>query len=205
MKKSWIVIGAIVVVLVIIVGWCISTYNGMFTEETKVDESWANVESQYQRRKDLIPNLEKTVKAFAKHEEKTFVDVTKARTAAARAQQVADGLPKEVPADQQELDRYMAAQNEAKRTLDIYVNAVTEAYPELKSNQNFMDFQENLTGTENRIQVARTNYNEAVKNYNLKVGRFPGKMVAGLFGFQKKSMFRADADASLAPSVFDEE
>ena len=202
MKKyrTLIIIGAIVLVLVI---WLVSGYNGMLNTQVEVDTAWGNVESQYQRRKDLIPNLEKTVKAFAKHEGKTYTEVVKARSAAVRAQQNADqAAGGAIPADEQQMDRYMLAQDQAKKTLDIYVNAVREAYPELRSSQNFLDFQENLTGTENRIQVARVNYNDAVKVYNKKVRSFPNVLISGMFGFTPKSMFKADADAASAPSVF---
>lgn len=198
-----IIIGA---VLLVLIGWLAMGYNSMLNAELAVDKSWGNVESQYQRRKDLIPNLEKTVKAYAKHEENTFTEVVKARTAAQKAQQVADLTAQEgVPADDQQMQRYMLAQDQAKKTLDIYVNAVTEAYPDLRSSQNFMDFQENLTGTENRIQVARANYNEAVETYNKKVRSFPNVLISGMLGFSKKSMFKADADAAIAPQVFEEE
>lgn len=176
----------------------------MLSSELEVEKSWGNVESQYQRRKDLIPNLEKTVKAFARHEENTYTNVVKARTAAQRAQQAADMTAQAVPDDDMQMERYMQAQDQAKKALDIYVNAVTEAYPELRSSQNFLDFQENLTGTENRIQVARANYNEAVQTYNKKVRSFPNVLISGIFGFSKKSMFKADADAALAPQVFEE-
>ncbi|MBP3298576.1 MAG: LemA family protein [Muribaculaceae bacterium] len=203
MKKytTLIVIGAIVLVLGI---WLGVGYNSMLSSELEVEKSWGNVESQYQRRKDLIPNLEKTVKAFARHEEKTYTEVVKARTAAQRAQQAADMTAQAVPDDDLQMERYMQAQDQAKKALDIYVNAVTEAYPELRSSQNFLDFQENLTGTENRIQVARANYNEAVQTYNKKVRSFPNVLISGIFGFSKKSMFKADADAALAPQVFEE-
>lgn len=203
MKKytTLIVIGVIVLVLGI---WLGVGYNSMLSSELEVEKSWGNVESQYQRRKDLIPNLEKTVKAFARHEENTYTNVVKARTAAQRAQQAADMTAQAVPDDDMQMERYMQAQDQAKKALDIYVNAVTEAYPELRSSQNFLDFQENLTGTENRIQVARANYNEAVQTYNKKVRSFPNVLISGIFGFSKKSMFKADADAALAPQVFEE-
>lgn len=203
MKKytTLIVIGVIVLVLGI---WLGVGYNSMLSSELEVEKSWGNVESQYQRRKDLIPNLEKTVKAFARHEENTYTEVVKARTAAQRAQQAADMTAQAVPDDDMQMERYMQAQDQVKKALDIYVNAVTEAYPELRSSQNFLDFQENLTGTENRIQVARANYNEAVQTYNKKVRSFPNVLISGIFGFSKKSMFKADADAALAPQVFEE-
>lgn len=209
MMKKYRVLIIIGVVLICLIGWLAAGYNGMLNAELEVDKTWGNVESQYQRRKDLIPNLEKTVKAFAKHEEKTYTEVVKARTAAQRAQQVADMTTQQqggqAPADDQQMNRFMQAQEQASKALDVYVNAVTEAYPELRSSQNFLDFQENLTGTENRIQVARANYNEAVQAYNKKVRSFPNVMISGMFGFSKKSMFQADADAALAPQVFEDE
>lgn len=197
-----IVIGGIVLILII---WLASGYNGMYSEKQALDKAWGNVESQYQRRKDLIPNLENTVKAFAKHEEETFTNVVKARNAANAAQNAANSLPQQIPADEQEMARYMQTQAEASKALDVYVNAVAEAYPDLRSSENFKDFQENLTGTENRIQVARTNYNEAVEKYNKKVRSFPNVLISGMFGFTEKSMFRADADAASAPKVFEED
>lgn len=204
MKKytPLLIIGGLLLVVII---WLTSGYNGMYSEKQALDKAWGNVESQYQRRKDLIPNLEKTVKAFAKHEEETFTNVVKARKAANQAQDAANALPQQIPSDEQEMARYMQTQAEASKALDVYVNAVAEAYPELRSSQNFLDFQENLTGTENRIQVARANYNDAVEKYNKKVRSFPNVLISGMFGFTEKSMFRADADAARAPQVFDEE
>lgn len=197
----WIVIGGVLLILII---WIASGYNGMLTSEQEVDNKWGDVQSQYQRRKDLIPNLENTVKKYAQHEEQTLTKVTEARNSALQAQRLAEALPQEMPADEQEMERYMQTQENATRALNVYVNAVTEAYPNLLSNQNFLDFQENLTGTENRIQVARANYNEAVKAYNVKVRSFPNVLISGMLGFQKKSMFRADADASVAPVVMND-
>lgn len=204
MKKytPLLIIGGLLLVVII---WLTSGYNGMYSEKQALDKAWGNVESQYQRRKDLIPNLEKTVKAFAKHEEETFTNVVKARKAANQAQDAANALPQQIPSDEQEMARYMQTQAEASKALDVYVNAVAEAYPELRSSQNFLDFQENLTGTENRIQVARANYNDAVEKYNKKVRSFPNVLISGMFGFTEKSMFRADADAARAPQVFDED
>ncbi|MCM1320185.1 MAG: LemA family protein [Muribaculaceae bacterium] len=201
MKKytPWIIIGAVILCLAF---WIGGTYNGMYKKELEVDQKWGDLQSQYQRRKDLIPNLENTVKSYAKYEGETLTKVTEARTRAQAAQQQADALPKEAPEDDQALARYNQVQQEATKALNMYVNAVTEAYPDLKANQNYLDFQENLTGTENRIQVARTNYNEAVMKYNKKVGSFPNVMLSGMLGFHKKSMFQADADAAQAPTVF---
>lgn len=167
MKKytPWIVVGGIVLILVI---WLASGYNGMNSSSLEVDNSWANVQSQYQRRKDLIPNLEATVKKYAAHESETLTSVTEARAGVDKTQQAVNALPAEAPSDEMEMARYMQTQAEAAKALDIYVNAVKEAYPDLKANENFLDLQEQLEGTENRIQVARQNYNEAVKLYNKK-------------------------------------
>lgn len=201
MKKytPWIVAGGIVLILVI---WLAVGYNGMNSSSLEVDNSWANVQSQYQRRKDLIPNLEATVKKYAQHESETLTSVTEARAGVDKAQQAVNALPAEAPSDEMEMSRYMQTQAEAAKALDIYVNAVKEAYPDLKANENFLDLQEQLEGTENRIQVARQNYNEAVKLYNKKVSSFPNVLISGMFGFQKRSMFQADADAAAAVKVF---
>ena len=203
MKKygKWIVIAGIILILAVWVG---ATYNSMYKTELIVDQKWGDLQSQYQRRKDLIPNLENTVKSYAEYEGETLTKVTEARSRVQAAQQNVDALPQEAPQDEQEMARYNQVQDEATKALNLYVNAVTEAYPDLKANQNYLDFQENLTGTENRIQVARANYNEAVMAYNKKVRTFPNVMVSGILGFQKKSMFQADADAAQAPTVFDD-
>lgn len=195
------IIGGIVLILII---WLAAGYNGMNSASLEVDESWANVQSQYQRRKDLIPNLEATVKKYAEHESKTFTAVTEARAGLDKSQRAVNSLPKEIPSDEQQMARYLQTQAEAKKALDLYINAVAEAYPDLKANENFRDLQTQLEGTENRIQVARANYNETVKKYNKKVTSFPNVLISGMFGFQKHSSFQADADAATAPKVFDE-
>lgn len=205
MSKKNIIIGAIIAAVVILIIWIASGYNGMVTQEQNVDTAWGNVESQYQRRKDLIPNLERTVKAYTKHEGETYLAVTKARSAAMNAQDDAmQAGAQGAPTDPQQMQRYMDAQDNARKALDIYVNAVKEAYPDLKSSQNFADFQAQLEGTENRIQVAREAYNETVKNYNITVRKFPNVLISGMFGFQKRTMFQAEAGAQRAPEVFEE-
>ena len=193
----WIIVGGMVI-------WLAVGYNGMNTASLEVDNSWANVQSQYQRRKDLIPNLEATVKKYAEHESQTLTAVTEARAGVDKTQQAVNALPAEAPADEMQMAQYMKAQADAAKALDIYVNAVKEAYPDLKANENFLALQEQLEGTENRIQVARQNYNETVKVYNKKVSSFPNVMISGMFGFQKRSMFQADADAASAPKVFED-
>ncbi len=218
MNKKWLVIGIVAVIVIGIFGYCAFAYNGFVKKETEVDEKWGNVQTQYQRRKDLIPNFENTVKAYTEHESKTYMGVTEARSGitpetekkiedakrkAVTAQNVANGLEMEgVPENEQDMDQYLNAQAQAQRAFNLYVNAVHEAYPDLRSSENFRDFQTVLEGTENRIQTARADYNGAVKSYNVSVRKFPNVMVAGMLGFQKKPMFRADADAQYAPEVF---
>lgn len=216
-SKKWIIIGIIAVVIIVLFGWCAVAYNGFVTQETNVDKTWGNVQTQYQRRKDLIPNFENTVKAYTEHESKTYTNVTamrsganpealaaieKAKGAAEKAQQAADAAGSAEPSTEQDMDYYLNAQAQAQKAFNIYVNAVHEAYPDLKSSQNFRDFQTVLEGTENRIQTARADYNKAVGDYNVKVRTFPNVVIAGIMGFQKKPMFRADADAQSAPEVF---
>jgi len=204
MKKRYITIGIVVIIAVLLI-WIVSGYNGMLTKEQNVDTAWSNVESQYQRRKDLIPNLERTVKAYTKHEGDTYIAVTKARSAAMTAQDDAAAISQgEAPTDEQQMRRYIDAQENARHALDIYVNAVKEAYPDLKSSQNFSDFQAQLEGTENRIQLAREAYNNTVREYNISVRSFPNVLISGMMGFTKKTMFQAEAGAQRAPQVFEE-
>lgn len=218
MSKKWIIIGIVAVIVISLFAYCAVAYNGFVTQETNVDEKWGNVQTQYQRRKDLIPNFENTVKAYTEHESKTYMGVTEARSGitpqaenkieatkqqAMNAQKAADNLDAEgVPSTEQDMEYYLNAQAQAQRAFNLYVNAVHEAYPDLKSSQNFRDFQTVLEGTENRIQTARADYNSAVNSYNVKVRKFPNVIIAGMLGFQKKPMFRADADAQSAPEVF---
>lgn len=205
MKKPAIIGGALFLLVVIIIIWIVSSYNGILTKEQSVDHAWGNVESQYQRRKDLIPNLERSVKAYTKHEGETYIAVTKARSQAAdrfaEADEAATGM---APDSQASLNRYSDAQANAARALDVYVNAVKEAYPDLQSSENFRMFQTQLEGTENRIQNAREEYNTQVKEYNVAVRRFPAVMISGIMGFGKRPMFQAEAGASRAPQVFEE-
>lgn len=202
MKKSYIIIG-VIVVLVLLLGFngC-NTYNSMVTLGENVDKSWAQVENQYQRRLDLIPNLVNTVKGYAEHESNTLESVTKARAGLSDAYNSAEQLKNGAsPADAQQFENYVAAQDRLKSAFDIYVNAVREAYPDLKANQNFIDLQTQLEGTENRIATERGRYTEAVQEYNVKVKRFPANLWAGMFGFSAKPQFKADAAAATAPKV----
>jgi LemA protein len=191
MKKSTIITLAVIAVLVI---WAISAYNGLVSMEENVDGVWSNVETQYQRRADLIPNLVSTVKGYASHEKETLESVVSARSKATQITVDADGLTEE------KLQEYQKAQGEVSSALGKLL-AITENYPDLKANQNFLEFQAQLEGTENRINVARTNFNNAAKEYNTAIRRFPKSIFAAIFGFDKKPYFAASEGADQAPKV----
>lgn len=191
MKKSTLIILAIVAVVVV---WAISGYNGLVSKEEGVNQAWANVESAYQRRSDLIPNLVNTVKGYAEHESETLQAVTNARAKATSLNiDPATATPEQVAA-------YMEAQQGVGSALGRLI-AVSESYPELKANENFRDLQAQLEGTENRIKVERDRYNEAVKTFNVQIRRFPTNILASMFGFEKRSMFEAQEGAEVAPVV----
>ena len=202
MKKSVIVIVVIVVLAVILFVNGKSTYNNMVTLEQDVDQAWAKVEVQYQRRMDLIPNLVETVKGYAAHESDTYESVTRARAGLTDAYNNARGLEEGAPpADTQGFEAFNSAQDKLKSALGIYVNAVREAYPDLKANEQFLGLQAQLEGTENRIATERGRYTDVVKEYNVAVKRFPANIWAGVFGFSAKPQFQADAEAATAPKV----
>lgn len=191
MKKSTIIILAVVAVVVV---WAIGGYNGLVSSEERVSESWANVETAYQRRADLIPNLVNTVKGYASHEQATLQAVTDARTRATSIN------IDPATATQQEVEEWMAAQREVGSALGRLI-AISESYPDLKANQNFLELQAQLEGTENRISTERKRYNEVVKEYNVKTRRFPNNLIASIFGFDQKSMFEAAEGSDVAPVV----
>lgn len=186
-----------IAVLAILCFWGFGAYNSMVTQEETVDQSWANVQNQYQRRYDLIPNLVNTVKGYSEHESNTFIKVTEARAGLMEAQDNA----KSVIDPQNNMAAFQEAQSKLKGALDIYVNAVHEAYPDLKANENFMNLQTQLEGTENRIATERMRYTEAVMDYNTAIKKFPTTIYAGWFGFQPKPQFRAEEGAQKAPEV----
>ena len=191
MKKSTIIILAVVAVVVV---WAVSGYNGLVSKEEGVNQAWANVESAYQRRSDLIPNLVNTVKGYAEHESETLQAVTDARAKATSLNiDPTTATPEQVAA-------YMEAQQGVGSALGRLI-AVSESYPELKANENFRDLQAQLEGTENRIKVERDRYNEAVKTFNVQIRRFPTNILASIFGFEKRSMFEAQEGAEVAPVV----
>lgn len=189
-KTLWIVLGIVAVVLI----WGVSSYNGLATKDEKVSAAWANVESVYQRRADLIPNLVNTVKGYAAHESETLAEVTDARTKSTSINiDPSTATPEQVEA-------WMAAQNEVSSALGRLI-AISENYPDLKANQNFLELQKQLEGTENRIATERMKYNEMVRDYNAKLRRFPTNIIAGMFGFEKRVMFEAQEGAEVAPVV----
>lgn len=169
-------------------------YNSLVEQQQAVDQSWAEVENQYQRRADLIPNLVNTVKGYATHESQTLEKVTEARAKATSITINADDLNEET------LARFQQAQGELSSALKSLL-AVTEAYPDLKANENFRDLQVQLEGTENRVATARGRYTEAVATYNTSIKKFPTVIYAGWFGFKAKPQFQAEAGASKAPTV----
>ena len=193
-KPATIILLILVALLLLLgVGAC-NTYTKMVGLEETVDQSWGEVETQYQRRADLIPNLVNTVKGYATHESQTFEKVTEARAKATSITLNVDDLTEE------NLAKYQKAQNELSSALKSLL-AVTENYPDLKANKNFEDLQVQLEGTENRIATARTRYTEQVKDYNVAIRRFPANIFAGMFGFSTKPQFAAEEGASKAPTV----
>ena len=192
-KKNlgWIIPVAIVVVIVLC---AIGGYNGMVKMDEQVQNKWANVETQYQRRADLIPNLVSTVKGYAKHEQQTLEDVVKARSEATQVKVDAENLTPE------KLAAFQKAQSGVSSALGRLL-AVAENYPDLKANQNFLELQSQLEGTENRITVARKDFNDTAKLYNQAIRQFPKNILAGMFGFEKKSYFEAEAGSEKAPKV----
>ena len=169
-------------------------YNSLVEKKQGVEQSWAEVQNQYQRRADLIPNLVNTVKGYATHERETWEKVTGARAAATSVNINADELNEET------LAKFQQAQNELTGALKSLL-AVTEAYPDLKANENFRDLQVQLEGTENRIATARTRFTQVVADYNTSIKKFPTNIYAGWFGFDAQPQFKADESAQRAPEV----
>jgi LemA protein len=194
MKKSSIILISVVAFIAILFMWGTSGYNSLVTLREDVNSQWANVESQYQRRSDLIPNLVSTVKGYATHESSTLEGVVAAR---AKATQVTID-PKNLTAEK--LQEYQAAQGQVSSALGKLL-MITENYPDLKANQNFLELQAQLEGTENRISVERNRFNDVAKSYDVTIQRFPKSIIAALFGFEKKPYFEAEKGTEKAPSV----
>lgn len=193
MKLSKSLIG-IIAAVVIIGGWAVSAYNSMVSEQEKATTAFANVQSAYQRRADLIPNLVETVKGYAAHEKETLEGVVNARSKATQMTVDPENLTPE------KLQEYQKAQGELGAALGRLI-AISESYPDLKANENFRDLQVQLEGTENRINEARNKFNEVVQQYNVVIRSFPKNILAGIFGFDKMTKFEAEAGAEKAPEV----
>lgn len=191
MKKALIIIAAIAAIVVV---WAVTGYNGLVSGDEKVKSAWSQVENVYQRRLDLIPNLVATVKGYAEHEQGTLESVTAARSKATQITVDPNSLTEESIAAFQE------AQGEIGAALGRLL-AISENYPDLKANQNFMELQAELAGTENRIATERRKYNETARTYNTMVRRFPKNILASMFGFTQKGYFEADDAAAAAPKV----
>jgi LemA protein len=196
MKKSWIIIGSIILLVIIMFSSIKGTYNGLVSSEENVNKKWADVQGAYQRRADLIPNLVSTVKGYAKFEQETLIKVIEQRAAATKPTINLDATK----LDANTLAQFQKTQDELGSALSRLLVTV-EKYPDLKANQNFLQLQAQLEGTENRINVERRNFNEAVQSFNSQLRRFPTNILAGMFGFSKKPYFEAQAGADTAPKV----
>jgi LemA protein len=190
MKGLFIALG--IVLLLVLWGGC--GYNGMNTASKEVDNKWADVQSSYQRRSDLIPNLVATVKGVANFEQTTLTNVIQARASASQIKIDPKDLTPE------KLQQFQASQGQLSQALGRLM-VVSEQYPQLKATENFRDLQNQLEGTENRIKVSRDEFNKAVKEYNIKVSNFPNNILAGMFHMKEKPSFKADEGAEKAPAV----
>ena len=192
-KKPFILIG-IVALIILIGGWLMKGYNGMVNEDENVNLQWSEVENQYQRRLDLIPNLVNVVKGYASHEKETLEGVIEARAKATQTTIDPSNM------NEEQLANFQKAQDGLSGALNRLM-VVVEKYPELKANENFLQLQAQLEGTENRITLARKDYNDAATIYNKEVRRFPNNMLAGIFGFSVRPQFKAQEGAESAPTV----
>lgn len=187
-------LGIIIIALIGAILWGIGVNNDLVSMEEQVNISWSQVENQYQRRADLIPNLVSTVKGFAAHEQETLQGVVEARSKATSTTIDAGNM------DEAALANFQQSQDALSSALSRLM-VVVERYPELKANENFMDLQKQLEGTENRISVARKDFNTAAQTYNTAIRRFPARLVASLFGFEKRPYFQAKPGSEEAPTV----
>ena len=194
MKKGTLITIIVIAVLGMIAVWMISCYNAFVTMQENVENAWGQVENQYQRRADLVPNLVATVKGYAAHEQATLVGVMEAR---AKATQMTLDPANATP---EQLAAYQQAQGELSQAL-ARLMAVAENYPDLKASENFRQLADQLEGTENRIAYARNLFNDCAKEYNAATRHFPGSIVAAMFGFERKPYFEAEAGAEKAPEV----
>jgi len=193
-QKKWLIIGAVIVLILFIFSGIKSSYNTMALMEEQVTSSWSQVENVYQRRADLIPNLVNTVKGYASHEKETLEGVVEARAKATSTTIDANNM------DAASLQKFQEAQDGLSSALSRLM-VVVEQYPDLKANQNFLDLQAQLEGTENRITVERKKFNESVQGYNSFIRLFPKNIYAKIFGFEKKDYFKAIQGSEKAPEV----
>lgn len=194
MKKTTVILLSVVAIVAIIALWIVKGYNNMVVADEQVSKDWAQVENQYQRRADLIPNLVATVKGYAEHEQSTLDAVVAARAKATSITVDANNLTAE------QLEIFQASQSQLSNTLGKLL-AISENYPDLKANTNFLELQSQLEGTENRITVARNTFNTSAQSFNAYIRRFPNNIIASMFGFEKKAYFQAAEGTDTAPVV----
>lgn len=194
MNKKTISLITIISIIVISIIWVVSKYNGLVKKDEACTQQWSKVESQYQRRLDLIPNLVNTVKGYAEHEQETFTQVIEARNQASQIKIDPNNMSQEA------MDKFQQSQQTLKSSLDRLM-VVVERYPDLKANQNFLELQSQLEGTENRIAVERQRFADVVNAYNSTIRRFPTNLIAGMFSFERKAYFESEAGAENAPKV----
>lgn len=194
MKTNQIILISVIAVIILGFFWGISAYNGLVSKQENVNSQWGNVQSQYQRRSDLIPNLVATVKGYATHESSTLEAVVAAR---AKATQISID-PKDLTPEK--MQQFQASQGQVSSALGKLL-MITENYPDLKANQNFLELQAQLEGTENRISVERNRFNDLAKEFNVSILRFPRSIIASMFGFTKKPYFEAEKGSDVAPTV----
>jgi len=199
MKKGTIIIlsivGIILVIGILLFGWITGTYNSLVRQDETVSQAWAQVDNVYQRRADLVPNLVEVVKGYAAHEREVFENVAEARSSVGKLQ-----VTPEILNDPQLFQKFQEAQGGLSGWLSRLL-AVAENYPQLKANENFLDLQKQLEGTENRIAVERKRFNEVVQEFNIRVRTFPASIIAGMLGFSQKQYFRSEPGAEKAPKV----
>jgi len=189
------ILGGLLLVVILTIGWGVGVYNKIVAKDQGVKSAWSQVENQYQRRYDLIPNLVETVKGFAKQEKEVLIGVTEARASVGQMK-----VTPEVLRDPQAFQNFQKAQDGLSSALSRLM-VVVEKYPELKSNQNFLELQSQLEGTENRIAVERRRFNETVQEFNIMIRRFPASMIASFSGFREAQYFKSTAGSDKAPQV----
>lgn len=193
MKKTLLIVIGAILLLIAMYG---CTYNGFVKDRENVDSQWANVETMYQKRADLVPNLVATVKGFAAHEEKVFTEIAESRSKLGGSV----NFDSSITDDPEKFAQFQKAQSELSAGIGRLL-ALSENYPSLKSNENFLDLQSQLEGLENRISTERKRYNDAARDYNTSIQKFPGSIIANMSGFKKKAYFQAEEKAYKAPSV----